>query len=74
MIAVLVTLRGSGTESDPEPRFSRRRQQVRCTPCCAAGTGPVLPSCEELKERGRSAYDSPPVQPLYSTVAVTRWT
>ncbi|MFI7301036.1 hypothetical protein [Streptomyces sp. NPDC050121] len=25
MIAVVVTLRGSGTESDPEPEFSRRR-------------------------------------------------
>lgn len=31
MIASVVTLRGSGTESDPEPDCSRRRHQARAT-------------------------------------------
>ncbi|CCK24458.1 hypothetical protein BN159_0079 [Streptomyces davaonensis JCM 4913] len=51
MIAVVVTLRGSGTESDPEPAFGRRREMGPTHPrgcgehrsaiqCSASGWGP----------------------------------
>jgi hypothetical protein len=47
MIAVVVTLRGLSTESDPEPKFSRRRQPSRliCSRVAASVEGAFAASC-----------------------------